>query len=341
MDIKVKILDIIDKESAVTTNQLMKACGFSHAYIVKILNELINEHRVARAGQTNKTRYFLADNQEMAGQYLNCFNKTYERTGLEEDVVFEEIKRVTKVLTGTPENVLSIINYAFTEMLNNAIDHSRSEKIKVEMNRAEKNIDFSVTDWGIGIFNNIKEKKKLKNDTEALQDLLKGKQTTDKERHSGEGIFFTSKIADKFIISSFGLKLEINNLINDLFAGKDKKFIGTKIFWQIDLNSHKKLTAVFSQYTDNNLNFSKTEILVELFKINSPHISRSEAKRLLVGLEKFNTVILDFKGIEMIGQGFADEIFRVWQKNHPLITIKYINADPTINMMIKRTRDAS
>jgi hypothetical protein len=42
----------------------------------------------------------------------------------------------------------------------------------------------------------------LKNHLEAIQDLLKGKQTTMPKSHSGEGIFFTSKIADNLTISS-------------------------------------------------------------------------------------------------------------------------------------------
>jgi len=45
--------------------------------------------------------------------------------------------------------------------------------------------------------------------------------------------------------------------------------------------------------------------------LNEPHVSRSQAKRLLMGLEKFNTIILDFKGVVSVGQAFVDQVFRV------------------------------
>ena len=51
-------------------------------------------------------------------------------------------------------------------------------------------------------------------------------------------------------------------------------------------------------------------------------ISRSEAHRLLTGFDRFRAVVLDFKGVEEIGQGFADETFRVWAAAHPLVKLK-------------------
>ena len=62
-------------------------------------------------------------------------------------------------------------------------------------------------------------------------------------------------------------------------------------------------------------------------------ISRSEARRLLLGLEKFKEIILDFKDVKKIGQGFADEIFRVFHNRHPNIVINTVNVSPTIKQM--------
>jgi len=60
---------------------------------------------------------------------------------------------------------------------------------------------------------------------------------------------------------------------------------------------------------------------------SDPHISRSQAKRLLMGLEKFKQVVLDFKGVSSVGQAFVDEVFRVFQNEHPDIAIQYFNAN--------------
>jgi STAS-like domain of unknown function (DUF4325) len=66
-------------------------------------------------------------------------------------------------------------------------------------------------------------------------------------------------------------------------------------------------------------------------------ISRSQAKRILTGLEKFKYVTLDFKGVRLVGQGFADEVFRVFKNRYPDIQIDYINANDDVKFMIERS----
>ena len=65
------------------------------------------------------------------------------------------------------------------------------------------NIFVIIKDNGIGIFKKIVRDHNLKNENEAIFELKKGKLTSDAENHSGEGIFFTSKVVDYFLISSF------------------------------------------------------------------------------------------------------------------------------------------
>jgi hypothetical protein len=56
----------------------------------------------------------------------------------------------------------------------------------------------------------------------------------------------------------------------------------------------------------------------------------------MTGLEKFKTIVLDFSHIKSIGQGFADEIFRVWQIHNPATTIEAANANENVDFMVKR-----
>ena len=235
------------------------------------------------------------------------------------------------------KNVTDIVNYAFTEMLNNAIEHSRSKKVLVQMSKTEDLVRFQVIDWGVGIFNDIKRKFKLRNILEAIELLLKGKQTTVPETHTGEGVFFTSKAGDELVIKSSTKKLIFDNKINDIFIRDIKKVKGTKVKFEIYLNSKKKLSDIFKEYSNENFIFNKTKVTVKLFELKgSFYISRSQARRLLFGLEKFQRIVLDFKDVKTVGQGFVDEVFRVWHKKHPSIKIEYINANENVEFMIKR-----
>jgi hypothetical protein len=222
-------------------------------------------------------------------------------------------------------------------MMNNAIEHSNAKTVVVECSVGKRNISFTIRDTGIGVFRNVMRSRRLKTETEAMQDILKGKTTTKPEVHTGEGIFFTSKISDVFILDSFEYVLRVDNERNDTIFGRSSSRIrGTKVSVLLHTKTQKKLPDLFREYTDDSAAFSKTEIIVRLFLHDGQFVSRSEARRLLQGLEKFSTVILDLDRVPMVGQAFVDEVFRVFRSTHPAITIHAINANDAVRYMIER-----
>ncbi|MEX6519570.1 STAS-like domain-containing protein [Fusobacterium animalis] len=95
---------------------------------------------------------------------------------------------------------------------------------------------------------------------------------------------------------------------------------------------------IFDEYTSDDFVFNKTKITVHLAKDYLGHdfVSRSLAKRILMNVEKFKIIVLDFENIDNIGQGFADEVFRVFKNKNPDITIVPVNMNEEIEFMIKR-----
>ncbi|PXF57867.1 MAG: histidine kinase [Deltaproteobacteria bacterium] len=53
-----------------------------------------------------------------------------------------------------------------------------------------------------------------------------------------------------------------------------------------------------------------------------------------VQVEKFQTVILDFKGVSAVEQAFADEIFRVYSQKKPKIVLLPINMEDGVLKMV-------
>ena len=86
---------------------------------------------------------------------------------------------------------------------------------------------------------------------------------------------------------------------------------------------------------------SSTRTVVKMFDYGVEFVARSEAKRLLNGLEKFSHVVIDFAGVQGVGQGFADEVFRVWARSHPSIAIVTENMAAPVSFMIERARKAA
>ncbi len=344
MDTKKLIIKRLNEKGQVKASEIVRLSGFSRAYVNRFFRELRDEGVLVLVGKANKARY-IPGSEKLVLKEKSSINSVYrilKNNGLDEDDVLTGLRNSTGIFRKIKNNVSGILEYAFTEMLNNAIEHSNSDKIEVRMERTDNNIMFEVRDRGIGIFNNIAKTKNLPNKTAAIQDLLKGKETTQPDLHSGEGIFFTSKVGDILVIESFEKKLIFDNLVGDIFLRDVKKAKpGTRVVFSVSLDSEKKIEEIFKKYTDDTFSFSKTEVTVRLYVGSANYVSRSQARRLLVGLEKFKTVILDFKGIDTIGQGFADEVFRVWKRNHPQKEIITKNAGENVVFMIKRAENTN
>ncbi len=338
MDIKKIILEKLNKNGEVKISDITEKTGFSRTYINRFLKELKEDEKIILVGKANRAHYVLPDKNKILKAKKEILSSHYvlKNKNLSEDETLDKIKKDTGIFLNLSENIALIVDYAFTEMLNNAIEHSKSEKIDISASRDKNFIQIDLIDAGIGIFNSIIKKRKLKNELEAIQELTKGKLTTAPKEHSGEGIFFTSRVVDKLIIQGSNKKLIFDNILNDLFIKDIKKLKGTKITFFVRVGSKRRLENIFKEYAGETFEFAKTEVVVKLYKTDTNYISRSQARRILIGLEKFKTIILDFRNIGTIGQAFADEVFRVWQSHHPTLKIQYQNSNENIVFMIKR-----
>jgi STAS-like domain of unknown function (DUF4325) len=65
-------------------------------------------------------------------------------------------------------------------------------------------------------------------------------------------------------------------------------------------------------------------------------MSRSQAKSLAARFGGFERVTLDFEGVSSIGPAFADELFRVYDLEHPEVRLIPVNAAPAVSQMIGR-----
>ncbi|MFC1962552.1 STAS-like domain-containing protein [Chloroflexota bacterium] len=304
----------------------------SRASTAQYLRKLVSQGLLNATGHTKGRRYELR----------NFIDKTFRfdvTLELQEDIEWRE--KILPFMEGLTENILAICQYGFTEMLRNIKDHSQSNRVLIGVERNAVNIRLVVRDYGIGIFNKIQNDFNLYDPRHALLELSKGKLTSDPNHHSGEGIFFTSRMFDKFCILSRPLFFLRTNKENEdwLLEVKDrpKEKDGTFITMDISPNTKRTLQEVFDKFSPNSgeYGFSKTHIPIELARYEGEQlVSRSQAQRLVARFERFEEVLLDFKNVAMVGQSFADEIFRVYQLAHPQIRVVWVNAEPNVEKMI-------
>ncbi len=238
------------------------------------------------------------------------------------------------------KNVLDLWMYGISEMINNLIDHSSSKNVEISILYNYLYTEIKIYDTGIGIFKKLEKTFQLKESHYALLELFKGKLTSDPSRHSGEGIFFTSRMFDFFQISS-GYYCFSKELSTDLWKLEElsKEKIGTEITLQLNNHSQRQVNDIFLKYVvGDDFKFTKTEVRVELAEYGEGYlVSRSQAKRILYRLENFTDVLLDFKNVEKISPAFADELFRVSKSFYPKLNINYCNAGKIVEIFIKKS----
>ena len=230
------------------------------------------------------------------------------------------------------DNVQRIWLYGLSEMVNNVIDHSTAEKMKLIVIQNYLKTSVLLIDDGIGIFKKIKDHFNLSNLDEAICELFKGKLTTDETNHSGEGIFFTSKLMDSFFILSDGKIFTTSKFEDDNIIDMKTALNGTCVFMSLSNFTNKTIKEIFDQYSDDDGGFVTTKIPLKHIFDTAP-VSRSQAKRICNRLEKFSEAILDFDGIEWMGQGFAHQIFVVFHNAHPNITLLPQNMNDSVASM--------
>ncbi len=254
--------------------------------------------------------------------------------GLAEHLVWREIAADLGLDVARP--AVHVMEYAFSEMLNNAIDHSGGAVARIRVWSSERTLAFEVADDGIGALEKLRAAFTLPDSLSAIQELSKGKRTTDPANHTGQGIFFTSKAVDVFSLAANGWMWLVNNIVGDQTV-QELRFErpGTTVRCEIAPARMRSMSEVFAEYTED-FEFARTTPTVKLLAYGARLVSRSEAKRLLEGLDRFSDVQLDFAGVESVGQGFVDEVFRVWATNHPETRLVPVNMGPAVRFMVER-----
>jgi hypothetical protein len=156
------------------------------------------------------------------------------------------------------------------------------------------------------------------------------------------GIFFASRMFDDFAILSgevvFSHELED---VEDWIVEREKYSSGTAVLMTLSNHTSRTTKRVFDKFASESgdYGFTKTVVPVRLARYGDDDlVSRSQARRLLARVDRFKLVMLDFDGVDAIGQAFADQIFRVFPAQHPEVSVAEIKASSPVRRMISRAR---
>ncbi|WP_206171758.1 winged helix-turn-helix transcriptional regulator [Thiorhodococcus mannitoliphagus] len=134
------ILRLVAEDGRQVATRVAQQLGVTRQAASGRLARLKTKGWLTISGRGASTRYAL--------EMQDVQNMSYSRENLEEDVVWRDF--FAAMLADVPDNVLQIWQYAVTEMVNNAIDHSGAETISVGAARNGLDTQIYVADDGEG-----------------------------------------------------------------------------------------------------------------------------------------------------------------------------------------------
>ena len=270
--------------------------------------------------------------------------KRYALAGLQEDGPW---RRDFAPCLALPAAVARMAEHAFTELLNNAIDHSGGTAVTVSMRQTPLQLQLLVSDDGCGLFQRIAQSFDITEAPLAMLELSKGKLTSAPDRHSGHGLFFSSRLADVFDIHANATAFQCRAWEQGAWrAGKPGPVAargGTSVYLAIMLDTPRTLEAVLHAHSASGegYGFERTRVPLQLITGAVPGAmlaSRAQARRAVHRLAQFAHADIDFTGIGHVGHGFADEMFRVFGRQHPGLALHPVGMAPQVAAMVDSVR---
>ena len=266
----------------------------------------------------------------------------YALQGLREDLPWS--RDFAPFFALKPE-VARMAQHAFTELLNNAIDHSGGTQVTVSMRQTALHLQLLVSDDGCGVFERIEGTHDIGDPSLAMLELSKGKLTSQPDRHTGRGLFFTSRLADVFDLHANETAFQYRGWDHRTwFRGKPMARQGTSIYMALSLETSRTLDEVLRAHSADGqgYGFERTVVPLQLMTGGATGLeSRAQAQRVATRLQDFRRAELDFTGIGDVGHSFVDELFRVIARNHPQLELVPTGMAPRVAAMVGSVRSAA
>ncbi len=324
-----RVRRLLGRLGEVSNHDVARALRVSAATTHRLLRALVEGGVLERHGRGPAARY-----------RLRSVRRRFRLVGLEEDRAWEQVATDIARIRPLAADDSQSLRYAASEILNNAIEHSRGTAVRVGVSFEAAGMTVTtIEDDGVGVFRRLCDDFDFRSPHDAIVQLEKGKLTSDPEHHSGEGIFFSSKVVSRFRLESQGVAWIVDNLTPDTAIGPSDVRRGTRVTLTVAEGRVPRLQEVFRTYTTpESLGFVRTRTTVKLSALGTGLISRSEARRVLQRVTEFTHVTLDFSGVEVVGQGFCDEVFRVFARRHPEIAFEPVGMNDAVAFMVARAR---
>lgn len=307
--------------------------GASRRAAVAALKRLVDANWLTRTGTARHPVY--------GPGLLRQVARSYTLHGLQEDLPWQRDFAPNFEL---PRHVARMVQHGFTELVNNAADHSGGSSVTVSLRQTPSHVQLLVSDDGCGVFDKICQAFDIADAQHAMLELSKGRLTSQPEMHTGRGLFFSSQLADVFDIHANNTAFQRRAWeTSGWLRGRPLPRQGSSIYMAIALDTQRTLDQVLGAWSvdGTGIEFDQTTIALRLLAgPGQPLDSRAQARRVAARLPMFKRAEISFDGVEDVGHGFADELFRVFARAHREVDLVPTHMTPRIAALVKSAQNA-
>lgn len=305
--------------------------GASHRAVLTALQRLVEAGWLWRSGTHRRPVFAPGSLRQVA--------RSYTLHGLQEDLPWQ---RDFAPHFALPKAVERMVQHGFTELVNNAADHSGGSSVTVSLRQTPTHVQLLVSDDGIGVFDKICSAFNLADPQHAMLELSKGRLTSAPAAHTGRGLFFSSQLADVFDIHANNTAFQRRAWESSGWKkGKALPRQGSSIYLAIALNTTRTLDGVMAAWSigGDGIEFDQTVVQLRLLTGEGQALdSRAAARRVGLRLTAFKRAEISFEGVSDVGHGFTDELFRVFARAHPQVELVATHTTPRIEALVQSAR---
>jgi len=312
---------------------VMLRLGFSRRRARKLLAALESAQWLERSGSVRKPVYRPGRLREVVA--------SYPIEGLQEDLPWS---RDFAPSLDLPAPVARLAQHAFTELLNNAIDHSGGQTVTVSVRQTATQLQLLVSDDGCGLFEQVERCFAIDDPRLAMLELGKGKLSSQPDRHCGQGLGLVARLADIFELHANRHAFQHRGWGQAGWRpGKTMPHSGTSALVVIAMDSTRSVDAALRAMNADGDGYAFDHAQVPLRLLTGHQValaSRAQARRVTERLASFRRATLDFSGIDEVGPAFADELFRVFPARHPGVRLDPVGVAPRVQAMLQAVATA-
>lgn len=312
---------------------LCERLGVQRRCALRHLRELERHQWLRRVGTSRRLQYRPGALREVV--------RTYALAQLQEDIAWS---RDFAPSLDVATHVARMAQHAFTELVNNAVDHSGGTRVVVSMRQTATQLQLLVSDDGQGLFDVVGAHFGIPDPTLAMLELAKGKLSSQPGRHSGRGLYFTARVADVIDVHANASAFQQRQWQPDQWLPvRSACRGGTSVYVAICLDTERTLDAVMRRASldGSGPGFDRTVVPLKLIAGAAGVLeSRALARRVAARLASFRRAEVDFQGIADVGYAFADELFRVFGREQPALRLEALNMTPAVAVQVEEIRAA-